>query len=157
MNLDEYRRYRATALQKLCASKELVSLIVNQPHGMINGKGLVFRNIFPYPYVPEATTEAKTFVTMTITAPMRRERDRTYNAFSLWIYLFTHYSLVNTPRGLRFDLMAEAVDKLLNGSMDFGLGRMDLVSAEDLELPANFYGVGLQYATQDFKRGSLQA
>lgn len=151
MYLEEYRQYRAIALKKLYTSQELIGLILNEAHTTINGKALVFQNIFPYAFVPETTTETKTYVSMSIAVP--RVRDKTYKSLSLWIYICMHTSLINTDRGLRYDLMAEVIDRMFNGSLDFGLGRLELRSVEDIAFQSSrYFGIALQYNAADFNR-----
>lgn len=148
MLLNELKRYKTTLINKIIFNTTLVSLIDNSyaehPSRLVN------TYVFSYPHVIDTVTEEATYVTMKVSVP--RVYNKTYKGFLIYIYIFTHEKLIQTKNGLRTDLMAEEIERLLNGSLDFGLGRLELTSVEDFSPAPNFYGIIMKYEASDFNR-----
>ena len=148
MLLDELKRYKTTLINKIISSGTLVSLIDNSYS--VHPSKLVNRYVFPYPHVIDTVTDEATYVTMKVSVP--KVYNKTYKGFSIYIYIFSHEKLMQTTNGLRTDLIAEEMERLLNGSLDFGLGRLELTSVEDFSPAPKFYGIIMRYEASDFNR-----
>ena len=57
---------------------------------------------------------------------------------SIVFYVFVHQDNIRTSDGLRYDLIAERIEDLFNGTMDFGVGRMKLVEINDISPSPKF-------------------
>ena len=67
----EITKHRTTIMQKLLADEELIKAVYYPDSDYLdkqkpNAGLLVYRNIFPYRYVPTTTEEARTYITMSI-------------------------------------------------------------------------------------------
>ena len=54
--------------------------------------------------------------------------------------------------GTRADILAEDVDRLLNGNPDFGIGRVRFINNDVYKPVNNYYGRSLCYEIQAFNR-----
>lgn len=137
-------------MKKIVSSQKIVKLISESSANTLPDKSLLYQYVFPYPRVIDRIEDEHTFITSRISVP--KVRNKTFKELTLYIYVFTHQNLIRTPEGLRTDLIAEEIEKLFNGSLDFGLGHVELESIDDFS-PANRYiGLVMQYSVSDFNR-----
>lgn len=61
---------------------------------------------------------------------------------------------MRAPGGLRVDLLADAIDSVLNGSLEYGLGHVELKDVDDVHPAKDYYGVVLTYDITDWNRVS---
>lgn len=146
--MNELKNYKKTLINKIISSERLVKLIAEDD--AVNPESLVYSHVFPYPHIVDTTTLEGTYITMKISVP--KVYNKTYKDLNIWIYIITHERLLNTSGGLRTDLIASEIENLLNGSLDFGLGRLELVSAEDFAPANNYQGIVMKYIASDFNR-----
>ena len=153
MYLSEFRKYRSSALKQIANNQKIKSLLLDKDQHVDDDMSLVGRYIFPYQFMPGVTEEAKTCITMLLTAP--EVYNRSILRMRMIYYIFSHESLLWVPDNdgvmcLRFDLISEEIDKMFNGSDAFGL-KLQLVSRYDGYIPMdNFHGCQLIYETNDF-------
>ena len=149
-NLDEFTKYKETLMQAICTSEKIVDLVKlnTDPEGTI-GKDLRYKRFFPYNYVPLTTENAQTFICFTVTAP--NVKDNLIAELRLTVYVFTHQDLMRTKGGMRTDLLVAEIDKLLNGSTKYGLGKVSLKSCDVMQVPCRGYsGLYSVYSVKDF-------
>lgn len=149
-NLEEFTTYKQTLMKALCTSDSIVGLLkLDTDKPTITGKDMRYTRIFPYDYIPLTTEQATTYVCFTVTAP--NVRDDFITELRLTIYVFTHQDLMRTDNGIRTDLLVSEVDKLLNGSTKYGLGKVSLKSCDILQVPCRGYtGLYSVYTVKDF-------
>lgn len=149
-HIDDIQRYRAIAMKLMYESAPIDALINSVVDTPCHGRDLVFKYIFPFAYVPDTTTSAKPFITMEIAIP--RVENRTFKDMRLFTYIFCHQNIVQQKDGLLFDLLAEEVDKLLNGNDSFGLGALELRNLADFSPMQRWHGLVMQYNSKSFNR-----
>lgn len=149
-NLEEFTTYKQTLMKALCTSDSIVGLLkLDTDKPTITGKDMRYTRIFPYDYIPLTTEQATTYVCFTVTAP--NVRDDFITELRLTIHVFTHQDLMRTDNGIRTDLLVSEVDKLLNGSTKYGLGKVSLKSCDILQVPCRGYtGLYSVYTVKDF-------
>lgn len=149
-NLEEFTTYKQTLMETICTSPTIVSLLKKETDSAdITGRDMRYDRIFPYNYVPLTIENATTFICFTVTAP--NVRDDIISELRLVIYVFTHQDLMRTAKGMRTDLIVSEIDKLLNGSTKYGLGKVSLRSCDVMQVPAQGYsGLYLVYAVKEF-------
>lgn len=153
MLFEELTDYRALALKTLCSDEEIVKLVTNQEDPSVPNRGLMYTQIFPYAFTPDTTKEAKTFVCFRLSVP--EVMNKTYKKINLIFYIFTHQSLMRTDDGLRPDLIGRAIERLFNGSLDVGLGRVKLVGMNDISPITDYHGIAIEYSVAEFNRPSV--
>ena len=148
--LEEFTEYKQTLMKALCTSDSIVQLLkLDTDNPNITGKDMRYSRIFPYNYVPLITENATTYICFTVTAPT--VKNDIISELCLTVYVFTHQDLMRTDKGIRTDLLVSEIDKLLNGSTDYGLGRVTLKYCDVLQVPVRGYtGLYSVYYVKDF-------
>lgn len=149
-HLEEFTTYKQTLMQAICTSPEIISLLkLDTDPADITGRDMRYDRIFPYNYVPLVTTNAKTFICFIVTAPNVKEG--VIAELMLTVFVFTHQDIMRTNKGMRTDLLISEIDKLLNGSINYGLGKVRLRSCDVLQVPVRGYsGLFSTYVVKDF-------
>lgn len=153
MYLDSFRKYRSEALKQIVNNKKIKELLLNKQDVTDDDSSLIGKYVFPYQFLPGTTEEAKSCITMLLSAP--DVDSRSILCMKMIFYVFSHESLIwtvddNGLQCLRYDLISEELDKMFNGSDAFGL-KLHLVSRHDGYMPMdNFHGCQLIYETSDF-------
>lgn len=149
-NLEEFTRYKQTLMKAICTSDEIVDLLrLDTDPKTITGKDMRYTRIFPYNYVPLVTENANTYICFTVTAP--NVRNDVISELCLTVYVFTHQDIMRTDNGMRTDLLASEIDKLLNGSTKYGLGKVSLRTCDVLQVPVRGYaGLFSVYYVKEF-------
>jgi hypothetical protein len=148
-------------LQELATNKEkllkfflsdatLVQLLSNKDDVSVPALGLRYTQVFPYHWLSETITEEKSYLCFAITVP--RVVSSVIKDIQLDVWLFSHDGIMRTPNGPRIDLIAAAIDSLLNGSTEFGFGKVELNNTRVIKPAKDFYGYQLTYTVQDFNR-----
>lgn len=98
---------------------------------------LINTHIFDYAQNPNTINTAETFITIQVHIPYTREMERsgtaTYVKPTVEIYIISHEShmvVKNVPKvkSNRNDYLSRLIDEKLNGSTDFGIGKVILLS-----------------------------
>ena len=153
MLFEELTDYRALVMKTLCNDEEIVKLVTDQESPSVPNRGLMYTQIFPYAYTPDTTKETKTFICFRLSVP--EVMNKTYKKINLIFYIFTHQSLIRAQDGLRPDLIGQAIERLFNGSLDVGLGRVKLVGMDDISPITGYHGIAIEYSVAEFNRPSI--
>lgn len=149
-NFEEFTTYKNTLMKAICTSDNIVELLkLDTDKKNITGKEMRYSRIFPYNYVPLTTEHATTYICFTVTAP--NIKDGVISELRLTIYVFTHQDIMRTENGMRTDLLISEIDKLLNGSTEYGLGRVAPKMCDVMQVPCRGYsGLFSVYSVKDF-------
>lgn len=155
-NLEEFTEYKQTLMKAICTSDTIVDLMKLETDPVdITGRDMRYKRIFPYNYVPYTIEHAQTFICFTVTAP--NVRDNLIAELRLTVYVFTHQDIMRTDKGVRTDLLVSEIDKLLNGSTKYGLGKVSLKACDVMQVPARGYsGLYSVYSVKDFNLSICQ-
>ncbi len=151
--LHELREFRSKINEKLCSDQTIVDLVNDKPGSLIPDRELIYKRIFPYAYTPDVIKDTGTFVCHRIHIP--DVMNKTFKNITLVFYVFVHQNNIRTSNGLRYDLIAERIEDLFNGSLDLGVDRMKLVSVNDINPCQSFHGVALEYSVTEFNRPTI--
>jgi len=151
--MQELRQYRSDIMKAICSDQGIVDLINETSGSTVPDRSLIYKNVFPYAYVPDKTTDTNTYVCFRIYVP--EVRSKTFKIMNLVFYAFTHQSHIRTSNGLRTDLLAERIEALFNGSMDYGVGRLKLTGVNDVSISNSFHGLALEYSVSEFNRPTV--
>lgn len=149
-NLAEFTEYKNTLMEAICTSDSIFNLLkLPSDNPSLRCKDLRYVRIFPYNYVPLTIETAQTFICFTVTAP--NVGKGIISDFILTIYVFTHQDLMRTKEGMRTDLLVTELDKLLDGSTKYGLGKVSLKACDVMQVPSRGYsGLYVMYSVKDF-------
>ncbi len=149
--LDEFFAYKNQFMDDLMGSKKIRRLL-DDDFTRIRAPGeLIYHQVFPYEYVPETTEHATTFICCEV--DISRVTDKLYLTPDMYVYIFTHKSLVRLPEGgLRIDELSSEITKILSGSRMYGLGELNIYSAKHFAPIANYQGRILIFRSRDINR-----
>ena len=111
---------------------------------------LLNKQVFLYDYIDAATTDAKVFVCIEVDDG--NVRGPAVTGAHLWIYIAVPKSMMNMDGEIRRDALAQRIDELLNGNMDFGFGKLERKPGGRIVLHDSFRGRFLHYYVLDWNR-----
>jgi len=148
--LQELASDKEKLLRFFLSDQTLVDLLTNEEGHEIPSLDLRYVQVFPYSWLGGTITDQKSYLCFSVSVP--RVPTSTVKDVLLKVWIFTHEAIMRTDNGPRIDLIASAVDTLLNGRTDFGLGKVELKSTSEISPAKDFYGYALTYEVQDFNR-----
>lgn len=151
-HLKEISAYKSRMMQAFCTSKELTPLLCVDGEDELTGKALMYSRVFPYAHVPSTVENAKSFVCFKVDAIS--VKSAVIKVMQITVFSISHQSLLRLPdgMGLRTDVMASVVDKLMNGNTEYGLGTVELISSKEFNPITNYCGRESVYRVTDFNR-----
>lgn len=126
-------------------------------------------HIFDYNFVDETVVQTKTFIF--VETDIDTVSRNIFTEFNLYIYIFSHKDLIrlsstSTPTknqvkkagyyGNRIDTLCDAVDRMLNGNSNFGIGDVEPAPRYHMTIYApspNYYGKCLKYKVKNYNDG----
>ena len=116
-----------------------------------NAKKLVYKQVFPYEYVPDTVEEGKTFICCDV--DIQKTVNQTFLLPTLYVWVFTHKSKLRLPEGgVRTDKLCSKIAGAINGSREYGLGELDLYSVKRFAPMTDFQGKIMTFTAKDFNR-----
>ncbi len=148
--LQELASDKEKLLRFFLSDQTLVDLIANDTNHAIPALDLRYAQVFPYHWLDNTVSEEKSYLCFSVTVP--RVPSSVIKDVTMKIWLFSHGGIMRTSKGPRIDLIAAAIDDILNGSTQFGFGKVDLKSTREITPAKDFYGYEMVYEVQDFNR-----
>lgn len=148
--LQELADNKEKLLKFFLSNQTLVDLITNDANHPVPSLDLRYTQVYPYHWLRDTVTEQKSYLCFSVTVP--RVPTKVIKDVTMKIWLFSHEGIMRTPKGPRIDLIAAAVDDILNGSTEFGFGKVELKSTREITPAKDFYGYEMVYEVQDFNR-----
>lgn len=148
--LDELFDYKNQLMEDLLTHKDIVALIDDTVE-LKNAKRLVYKQVFPYEYVPLTVEEGKTFICCDV--DIQKTVNQTFLLPTLYVWVFTHKSKLRLPEGgVRTDKLCSKIAAAINGSREYGLGELDLYSVKRFAPMTDFQGKVMTFTAKDFNR-----
>ena len=148
--LDELFDYKNQLMEDLLTHKDIVALIDDTVE-LKNAKKLVYKQVFPYEYVPDTVEEGKTFICCDV--DIQKTVNQTFLLPTLYVWVFTHKSKLRLPEGgVRTDKLCSKIAGAINGSREYGLGELDLYSVKRFAPMTDFQGKIMTFTAKDFNR-----
>ncbi len=149
--------YKDTIMQSLLKNDIIVKAMAHSVPDFLqqdlpeNTSNLIYDTIFPYKHVPDIQEKAKTFVTMALQFKWDQRNRKKLRKLDIYLYVFAHQSLQRTNYGaIRIDMVADEIDKELNGSNSFGVGKLYLADLVEYQMAESEYsGVTMKYSTTE--------
>lgn len=154
---DNFTKYQKTIIEKLTSSQEIVDLLLNRIDSEIPNSDLINDQIHFYDYVPEIDSEAKTYICVDGDI-INGGKPQINNTF-IYIYVFTHKDLMidkDKFSGTRVNVLINEIDKLLNRSTEFGLGKLEFITAKRFIPPKDYKGRILEYLVKDINNNTIK-
>ena len=115
-------------------------------------EGLTYKHVFPHLYIPDTIEETSSFINVEVRVP-------DISSSGVWVYpelivdVIVHQNKMKLDipgiSATRADYLSQLIDRELNGSMDFGVGKLVLVSNEPGSVNDKFRFRRLTFEAQD--------
>lgn len=150
--MKEIENYRSQFMRAVCTSDEIANLLaLGGDEPVLTGQDLKYTRVFPYPYIPDVTKHAECYICFEV--DVASVQSDTIKTLLLRVYVLIDRSMMRlNGGGIRPDRIIAEIDRLLNGSTEFGLGHVELVGLESFVPVDGFYGRQIRYRVQDYNR-----
>lgn len=151
MQLEEFFDYKNRLTQDLLTSKPIVRLLSDDYEDIDKPETLVYKQVFPYEYVPETVEHGHTFICCEV--EVQKISSKTFMSPTLYVWVFTHKSKMRLPEGgVRVDKLCSEIAKTINGSRYYGLGELDLYSVRRFAPITDYQGKVMSFQAKEFNR-----
>lgn len=157
--LDDLISYKENVIAALSQSQDIMGLLANNPNLDLESseaEDIVERNIFDYDYI-DGTLERHDAYVM-VDDELVQPSSGTFNRWLLYVQVVCAKTfndidkkLFRGVKGNRRDNLARSIDVLLNGSRDYGVGKLVLMSVAPATVPDKFTSLLLTYEIRDFR------
>lgn len=153
MTLKDIGVYKNRLLTTIMSSEDVCELILGWKYdGADVDEKLIYKHVFPYLYVDDVQSEAKTYICVEVSVP--RTHDFTYKDMQVDVWCYCHKDIMKYSKkgylGTRADIVSDMIDRLLNSSNNYGLGRLRLQSSIPLNISKTHYGRHMTYKCVEF-------
>lgn len=162
MNLSELGEYKHKVAALLAQDDTIINLLLgpvdddaDTDEMLLGDKSISTGHIYEFEYVPEINETADTYLCME-TVVAKAPSDTAYRVY-LYIFAYCNKKVMKSYRhpgvlGTKADVLAMNVDRLLNGSEDFGIGKVRLLNNDVYKPNNNYYGRYITYEVMAFNR-----
>lgn len=158
--VDELVDFPSKALYRIGTDKMVVGLLLDNPGIEISSEeadSVFDDNLFDYLYVDETTTEATAYIE--VETEVTDSRTQAFCDFRIYVHICCHknYMKIDPNKfpgisGNRRDNLVRYVDKVLNGSTAFGVGKLILDEVHTVPAPTGFTAREMTYVVPNFAR-----
>lgn len=158
-HIDQLVDYNQLVVNRILASQEVMALISNDPNLNLDSDAAAEweEHVIDHAWVDDTVQEAGAFITVDVDIPLMSSG--TIKEMRVYVevlvsktYMKLSPSLFKGCKGNRRDNIVRQIDLLLNGSLDFGIGRLDLKNIRTVTTANKFAGKLLTYEVSDFAR-----
>ena len=158
-HFDSMMQQKQKLREALLQNQDVVNLLVNAGDNVLafqdvktGSKSPAAKLIKTHFYIPGTTTKDKNFITMR--SRVVNTNKKVEKETNLIVYIICNEDQIDLLQGSRADLLADAVDRILNNSTDtlFGLGGIQLGVAEEVQFIDGYSGWEIPYVTHEFNR-----
>lgn len=158
-HIDQLVDYNQRVVNKVLASQAVMALIANDPELDLESEAAAEweEHVLDHAWIDDTVQEAGAFVTVDVDIP--EMSSGTIKEMRVYVevlvsktYLPLSPSLFKGCKGNRRDNIVRQIDLLINGSYDFGIGRLDLKSIRTVTTANKFAGKLMTYEVSDFAR-----
>jgi hypothetical protein len=148
MQLQDFFDYKNRFMEDILTSESIVKLI-NPDLPLDEAQSLVYKQVFPYEYVPVTLHDGATFVCCDV--DITRVDNKTFYTPIFYIWVFSHRSQLVLPEGgVRPDKLCSEICKKINGSRFYGLGEMNLYGVRRFAPITDYQGKRMTFTTKEF-------
>lgn len=151
MQLQDFFDYKNRFMEDILTNKTIVSLLCDEKIPLEDAGKLVYKQVFPFEYIPETIDDGSTFICCDV------DIDKSYNKPfylpTLYVWVFAHRSRLRLPEGgVRTDKICSEICKAINGSMMYGLGQIELYSSKRFAPVTDYNGKVLTFHTKEISK-----
>jgi len=155
MRLKELSDYKNKIISKIIDNENLVKALSNNTEDFLDQPlisdvtSIIYKNVFPYKYIPSAQETASSYITMAFTnfSPQNRE----FKVGNIYFYIICHNNLLKTNYGcLRYDYIVNLIDEIFNDTGNISIGDFKFDSMSDFQVDSNHIGCWICYEARSF-------
>jgi len=158
-HIDQLVDYNQRVVSKILSAQPVMALISNDPALDLDSDAAAQweEHVLDHAWIDETVQESGAFVTVDVDIP--EMSSGTIKEMRVYVEVLVSKtfmplspSLFKGCRGNRRDNIVRQIDLLINGSYDFGIGRLDLKSIRTVTTANKFAGKLMTYEASDFAR-----
>ena len=158
-HLDELINYSSQIITALSNSKEVVGLMLDKASAEVTEDDMdqARAQMYDYDYIDETVQSAGAFIM--VDADMVAAPTGTMKTVEVYVqivvsktYMHLNPKKFKGMRGNRRDNLMRQADLLINGSRDYGIGKLTLITARTANVPSAFTSKLLTYRVSDFAK-----
>jgi len=147
MQLQEFFDYKNRLMEDLLTNETIVKLL-NDDLPFEDASALMYKQVFPYEYIPETVQEGHTFICCDV--DIESTYNKTFLKPIIYIWVFSHKSKLHLPEGgVRTDKLCAEIANEINGSRWYGLGELDLSSTRRFAPMTDYQGKMMSFVAND--------
>lgn len=149
-NSDSITEWKDIAISRFLGNEDILMALDVTDDEM--EEGLTYKRVFPHLYIPDTIEETSSFINVEVRVP-------DISSSGVWVYpelivdVIVHQNKMKLDipgiSATRADYLSQLIDRELNGSMDFGVGKLVLVSNEPGSVNDKFRFRRLTFEAQD--------
>ena len=162
--IDELIDFKENVILAIGNSQKVLGLLADDPNIDVDSDEadtILERNIFDYDYVQETIKRSDAYIM--VETEMASNASGSINRWVVYVQIVCYKDFVKLDKKTKFkgvkgnrrDNLAREIDKLLNGSTEFGIGKLTLRRAASADVPEEFTSKLLTYEINDFRNERL--
>lgn len=153
MQLQDFFDYKNRFMEDILTNENIVSLLTDGNVTVENAHTLVYKQVFPFEYIPETIQDGYTFICCDV--DIDKSLAKPFYLPTLYVWVFSHRSRLCLPEGgVRTDKICSEICKAINGSMMYGLGELEFYSAKRFAPVTDYNGKVLVFHAKEFNKVS---
>lgn len=155
MTLKDVGIYKSRLVSFILLSDDICELLLGKDYNKETvDDDLIYKYVFPYLYVNDTQVETKSYICMEVDVPRVANFSFKDMKIIIWCYCHKDKDYMRYSKkgflGTRADILTDMLDRKLQSSREFGIGRLQLNSATYLTIGDKYYGKQLIYSCSEF-------
>lgn len=161
--LDDLIEFKHSVIAELASSRDVVGLLLNNPYIDMESDAayeITNTHIYDFDYVDHTVQRTDAYVM--VDGEMMYPTSGSMNKWYLYVQVICEktynkldHKIFKGVKGNRRDNLIRQIDVLLNGSDQFGIGKLELVKGNIATVPDSFTSYMLTYEIHDFRKERL--
>lgn len=155
MQLEDFYDYKNKFMEHMLTNEKIISLLTEQnedgtdKYTIDNARELAYEQVFPYLFIPETVHDGRTFICCDV--DVQESLDKPYIEAVLYVWVFSHSSRLRLPNGegVRTDKICSEIAKAIDGSMEYGLGELNLCLTKRFAPLSDYDGKQMYFYTTE--------
>lgn len=146
-SLDDFKRI---IVNKFLRDRQFVDLVTNSADHELPASDLLSRQVFLYDYIDGTVKADRVFVC--VEADDNWPETPAVSLFDIYITIAVPKSLMDMSGKIRRDAIAQRIDEMLNGSTEFGFGKLKRKPGGRVNFSEAFRARVLHYSVENWNR-----
>ena len=153
---NEITAYKAQLISSIVNNKKIVEAIDSHAESYVPGQGdtLINTNVFPMLRIPDIAEDAATYIGVEVDILKPNDKNSSFHRWQVTIWVMSHrdHIFMQNTGFSRLDYISDELRLMLQDSLDYGFGVLNLTSNITTFLNEKYTYRQLKFSTDDFKR-----